>query len=123
MSAGLFTKGKYTTNAGVVVAIRVQPETLSATLGGTANASASGAVTPGYPRATVSKSKRSVGIHARTVTLRFVGAAAPAGYASNQTYTIPVMSAALWDTLAEETACTYQATPATVVSTSPEKIR
>jgi len=122
MSSGVFTRAKYTTDAGTIVPIRVQPETLAATLGGTANATAAGAVTPGYPKATVSKSRRAYGIHARTVTLAFIGTP-PDGYAPNQTLTIPVMSLTVWQGLSEGVACTYLAKTAEVVSVNPEKIR
>lgn len=122
MSAGVFTRSRYTTDAGIVVPIRVQPETLTATLGASANSGSTNDVTPGYPRATVSKSRRSIGIHARTVTLKFTGTA-PTGYAANQTYTIPVMSRTVWLTLSEGVTCTYLTVAAEVVSVNPEKIR
>lgn len=123
MSAGKFTKGKYQTNGGIVVPIRVQPETLSATLGQGTNSSVTGEIVPGYPRATISRSKRSVGIHARSVTLRFTGATPPTGYAAGETYRIPVMSPTVWNALGEGVSATYLGAPAEVVSTSPEKIR
>lgn len=121
MSSGVFSRSKYETNLGVVVAIRVQPETIAATLGGAPNAAPADDITTGYPRATVSKSRRSVGIHARMVTIAFT--TPPTGYAVGQTHSLPVLTEAVWDGLAEGVACTYLGVAATVVSVTAEKVR
>lgn len=122
MSAGAFTRAFYDTNNGIRLAIRVQPETLAATLGGTVNASKTAPADQGYPRATVHKSRKSPGIHARTVTLQFT-ATPPTGYKVGSTYILPVMDLAVWTNLSEGAVCTYLGVAAEVVSTNPEKIR
>lgn len=122
MSAGVFTRARYETNLGVVVPIRVQPETLTAVLGSANNASADEDITIGYPRAVSSRSQRSPGIHARTVTLKFT-AAPPTGYAVGQTYRIPVMQEEVWNALGEGIECNYLGVAAEVVSVRAEKIR
>lgn len=94
MSAGEFTPSFYETsseNGGFVLRCRVQPETLAATIGGTANTSASGPATaPGS--ATIGRGRRSAGVNMRYVTLGFT-AAAPTGYTGDP-IRIPVLDPA-----------------------------
>lgn len=95
MSTGAFVLSKYETNEGAIVPIKLQPETITATIGGTANAAPAAAVDPGYPSADVSRSKRAIGIHARTVTARITAPATD--YLENTTVRIPVLTEAVWD--------------------------
>lgn len=122
MSAGAFTRSFYTTNAGNVVPIRVQPETLQATIGGVGNLSAGGPATAGFPSATVSGSRRGIGIHPRTVTLTITGAP-PTGYKLAQSYTIPVVNQAAWDAAITGTVASYLGAAAEVLSANPERIK
>jgi hypothetical protein len=84
MSAGIFIETTYEANYGAGTAthpIKLQPETLLADIGGTANAPAAGA--PNNPiSALVSKSRRGLGLHPRFVYLLLTGAP-PAGYEAN----------------------------------------
>ncbi len=122
MSAGAFERTRYTTDGGAQVNIRVQPETLAASLGGTVNAGSATAADAGYPSAIVSKSRRGIGIHPRTVTVKFQGASVPAGYLAGQSYTIPVMSDSAWANLASGSSITYLGTACDFISKNPEKI-
>ena len=71
MSAGKFDlNGKYESDAGNVYRCRPQPETKELTLDGTANAYPAGAITAGLGSVTLTKSKRSLGVIPRTVTVR-----------------------------------------------------
>lgn len=94
MSAGAFETAFYglsAENGGFTIRCRVQPETLAAEIGGTANAGAAGpADAPGS--ATISQGRRSAGVNMRYVTLGFTGAA-PAGY-SGDPVRIPVLTPA-----------------------------
>jgi len=75
MSSGRFTTSVYETsaeNGSFKLRCRVQPETLSATFAGAANAAPAGPVTaPGS--ATISQGRRSAGVNMRYVTVQWVG--------------------------------------------------
>lgn len=88
MSTGAFQNSFYNSNkTGDVHPIRIQPETLTLSVGGVANAAAAGPA--GSPiSAQVSQSKRSKGLNARTVTFKFTPAS-PAGYLVNSPITLP----------------------------------
>lgn len=122
MSAGAFSRSKYQTNDANVVPVRVQPETISAGFGQGTNAPPAGSVIAGFPSANVSRSRRSIGIHVRTVTVAFT-ATPPIGYLANQTYSIPVLTSSVWDAIVVGSAGTYLGTATEVVSKSPEIIR
>lgn len=71
MSAGNFILSRYQADNGAIHPIRLQPETLAASIG-TVNVAPTGTVTVGL-RAKVSKTKRAYGLGPRTVTVRFTG--------------------------------------------------
>lgn len=121
MSQGNFVISIYVTDNGDKVPIKTQPETLAATIGGAANASGAAPVTKGFPSADVSRSKKSIGIHARTVSLRFT-ATAPAGYAANSILRIPVLTRTLWDDAGKGTVVSYLGVAGVVAGRSPEII-
>lgn len=81
MSAGNFVETGYAANYGDATAIhpiRLQPETLVADIGGTANAPEAGP--PNNPiSAIVSKSRRGLGLHPRFLYLILTGTP-PTGY-------------------------------------------
>ena len=71
MSAGKFDlDGKYESDAGNVYRCRPQPETALMAIGGVTNAYPAGAITAGLGSVTLTKSKRSLGVIPRTVTVR-----------------------------------------------------
>ena len=123
MSAGKFSDAFYelsAENGGGKARCRVQPETLSATIGGAANSSAGGAAT--LPSsAVVSRGRRSRGINMRTVTLKWTGAA-PDGY-DGKTVTIPVLTVAAFTAWAFEATGTYLSTPVKVVGRTAESVK
>lgn len=95
MSAGLFNIVSYPAEyaAGEVHKIRIQPETAALSIGGTANTPPTDAPTSPIS-AMVSKSKRGLGLHAATVTLKSTATtASPAGYALGSVTTIPLLNA------------------------------
>ena len=119
MSAGTFSKAFYATDTGNIAPVRVQPETLTASVGGGANASAAGPATTGFPAVLISKSRRSKGIHPRYVTVEF-SATPPAGYAIGGYYNIHIMQASVWAAVEEGDTGTYLSTAVRVISKSPE---
>lgn len=94
MSAGVFKNVGYAADYGAGTAIhpiRVQPETEQLTLDGTANTGEDSADISNPISAQTSKSRKGLGLHPRTVSVKFT-AAAPTGYAENQIYRIPLLN-------------------------------
>ena len=122
MSAGAFQIAKNEANDGTsIYPVRLQPETLGAAFDGTANAEPTGATNqPIF--AQVSRANGGYGVRPRKATVRFT-AAAPTGYKADQTYTLPVMTAALWDSIVPGQVGTYLGVATQVVSKTPESIR
>lgn len=121
MSAGAFTISKYESDSGTIYPIRVQPETLTANLG-SANAAPAGTV-DGTVLARARKNRRGYGVGARTVRVRFTGAA-PDDYAPNQTLSIPVLTPDVFNAIIpNSTTGTYLGAAILVIGKSPESVR
>lgn len=124
MSAGSFSISKYqcdVQNGGYVLSCRVQPETLSASIAGTANSAPSGAINaPGS--ATISQGKKSAGVNMRSVTLAWTSEP-PTGYAENRTVRIPVLDPVTYAEWTVGATGTYLSRPVQVVGRSPETVR
>lgn len=112
MSAGLFTIARYAANYGdadQIHPIRVQPETLEADIGGVLNGSSALELTSPIS-ATVSRSTRALGLHARVIFARLTGTA-PTGYAAGSLIRIPALSEAFFNAAAiPGTSMTYLGT-------------
>lgn len=120
MSAGQFASSKYQADSGNIYSIRVQPETLLATIGGTANAAPAGAVDQEVS-AKVSKGNRGIGMKPRAVTFRWTGAA-PDDYNPQGLVTIPILTQALYNAIVKDAAVSYLGATGAVVSKSPERV-
>jgi hypothetical protein len=122
MSSGIFADSFYESNKlGTVHPIRVQPETISLTLGGQANTAPDGASAI-LPSAQVSRGKRSIGINARTVSIRLT--ATLANYKAGSVITLPWLDPDTFDAIIPKaTTGTYLATACIVVGTSPETVK
>ncbi len=120
MSAGEFQYSRYESNTGTIYRIRVQPETLQATIG-SANAAPTGAI-DGQGTVRVGGGNRQFGIKARSVTVKFT-ADPPDNYAENQLYRIPILQETLWDAINLGDTGTYLGTAIEVVGKSPERVR
>lgn len=112
MSRGDFTDAFYETDSGEICKVRVQPETLAATIGGTANASATGPATQ-LASAIVRKGKRQIGVGCRLVGIKWD--TPPTDYTGEIAY-IPVMSPTLFNSLSGGEAVTYNGGSGTVIS-------
>lgn len=124
MSAGAFTTTKYAASYGdadQIHPIRVQPETLSATIDGTANAAPTGAQNNPI-QARVSGGRRQIGLQARFVTLRAPATGQPTGYQANGLTKIPALTEAFYNKATKGATCTYQSVSYTVVSRSRERV-
>lgn len=120
MSSGTFTIAKYQADSGEIHPIRVQPETLLLNVG-SVNAQATGTLSSDIS-VRARKGKREFGIGARTVSFRFT-AAPPTDYAANQTYTMPILTAAVWDAAVKGTTGTYLSTAIQVAGKSRESVK
>jgi len=123
MSAGEFTRSVYETNEGNFANIKVQPETLLATIDGVINVAGAGP-TNQEASAQVSKGKRTIGINARTVTLEWVSGV-PAGY-SGDPVTIPALTPAFYNACNPNSSTatgTYLEEAVRAVGRSPETVK
>lgn len=125
MSSGSFVVSKYAAAYGSgtnIHPIRVQPETLllSLLVGGvaTANAAPSGGVTSPIS-ARVSSGKRTLGLNAFTIGIKFTGTP-PTGYAANQRINLPALNPTIRG-VAKGATGTYLSASVIVVGTSPER--
>lgn len=97
MSAGPFVNAFYESETeGEVLGVRVQPETLTLTVGGVSNADPGGPATQKVG-ALVGGSRRRRGIHTRRVRVIFT--TTPDGYKVGGVCSYPVLNQALWEQL------------------------
>lgn len=122
MSSGIFSDSFYSSNElGSVHPIRVQPETIALVLGGQANTAPAGTGAVG-PSAQVSRGKRSIGINARTVSVRLT--AALANYKAGSVISLPWLDNSTFAALTPKvTTGTYLATACILVGKTPETVK
>lgn len=121
MSSGRFQVGTYEMDDGNIVKIKIQPETLAADLG-SPNIFPVGAITIPNLSAKVSGSKRSIGVNARTVTVRFTDTL-PDDYSGDDISGIPVLVKATFDAINKGVSTgTYLGQPVTIVGKSAEVV-
>lgn len=122
MSAGAFVLAKYEADNGDIQPIRLQPETIAASLGAGTNVEPAGGVTvAAFARS--GGGNRKYGVKARSVTLRF-GNTAPAGYSPNSTVRIPVLTPAVYNAiLGPGVSAEYLGVACTIVGKNPQRGR
>lgn len=124
MSAGAFTVTKYAASYGdgdQIHPIRVQPETITASIGGTANNPPSGSQNNPI-QCRVGGGKRSIGLRARSVTLRAPTSDQPDGYRPGGITKIPALTEAFYNAATKGANCSYLGATFTVVSRSRERV-
>lgn len=120
MSIGVFTVSKYENEDGGIHGIRIQPETLTLTLNGSANSAVAGDIDQ-ISRAKVSGSRRSYGVHARTVTVRLTAAGASGSVGSLNT--LPWLQESTFAAIKPDQTGTYNGSACIVVGKTAEKIK
>jgi hypothetical protein len=123
MSQGSFQIVNYGSNKlSTVHPIRIQPETLTLTIGGVTNSAPIGSGV--LPSAQVSQGKRKKGLNARTVTFKFAPGSQPTGYKPESPITLPWLqnNDTFNETFAGQTG-TYQGSDIVVVGTANETAR
>jgi hypothetical protein len=122
MSAGSFVVTTYEASYAVAIhPIRVQEETVSASIGDVDNG-AVGATVTNPIQARVSGSRRSIGLIARKVRLRLAsGSSIPAGdYDANSTTVIPALTRAFYEAATKGAVVSYLGANWIVLSRSGE---
>ena len=118
---GPFAQGaKYEADDGTIYRIRVQPETLAASIGGV-NASPGGSV-DGQGTVRVGGGARQFGIRARSVSVRFTGTP-PTGYDEGEILRVPILTPSRYASISLGTTGTYLGVPCEVVGKNPERVR
>lgn len=121
MSAGGFTTAVYEANAGTFHNVRLQPETLAATIGGTANAAPAGPVdSPFWCK--VSKGATEYGLGPRFGVIGWNDGAAPTGYKESENVAIPILDPALFIAANIGDAVTYNGGTGTLVGKRAENV-
>jgi len=122
MSSGAFIISKYESDIiANIRPIKIQPETLGLVVGSQTNTAPTGAAVGGLGSAQVSSGKRSLGVHARTITIKFD--TAPTGYKQGGLIRLPILRKAMFDGIARGATGTYLEEAITVVGVSSEEIR
>lgn len=123
MSAGKFETASYAASyaANTNHPIRVQPETMALAFGANTNGDAIGAINNPIS-AVVSRTRRSLGLRPRTVTIKFTGEP-PEGYEDAGLITLPWLQTTGFNALVRGTTGTYLDADVEVVSTEPERAR
>lgn len=126
MSAGAFLNTGYEAESGTIFPIRVQPESLTLTLNGTANDAPAAAPAINLPSAQVGKGRRAIGVNARLVRFKITDATPPAGYKADGLLTLPVLQIATYTAYGKGQTGTYTlngtAYAVAYVGKSPETI-
>ena len=127
MSAGAFINSRYAANyaAATIHPIRVQPETIAASA-----AAPGGAVTNDPPAdpttnpisAQVTKSTRSLGLHARLISIKVTGTP-PTGYLAGSTVRLPALTPAFAAAAIKGVVITYLGATWEVIGTRAEVTR
>lgn len=108
MSSGAFIRSRYqaTYNTANIHPIRVQPETIAASIGGVTNAAPTG--TQNNPiSAKVSGSKRTVGLIPRKIIIAAPTSSPPTGYLPGGKTTIPALTESFYNAAIKGVTCTY----------------
>jgi len=121
MSAGAFSRTFYESDTGLIHPIRLQPETLAATIEGQALDPVAGPTTSSIS-AQVTGSRRGLGLFARYVTVAFTGTP-PTGYLAGQSYRLTVCDPAIYAAINVLDDGLYLGAVIQVVSKTPERIR
>lgn len=120
MSVGPFIDAKYQRNGGNVQAIRIQPETLTLTIGGTDNTEPAPEINSA--RGTSASGRRSILFTgARRVGIRITGGTSP--FAVGTVHYVPVLTPGNFDDMVEprNQTGTYQGQACVCIGGSPER--
>jgi len=123
MSAGAFVYSTYAANYGAgasIHPIKVQPETIAATIGAAGNDDGGTLNNPISAR--VSGSRRGLGLFARLIRARLTGTA-PDGYSANSVISIPALNVAFFTAAVKGAELDYLGTTWEITGTTVEEAK
>lgn len=121
MSSGPFDDSIYTSDEGDTYPVKIQPETLGATINGVANAAAPGPADQQiYAR--VSGARRGYGVFTRTVRLEVTGVGT-SNLTVGSVITIPALTQTFYAACRGSRTGTYNGANVRTVGRSPERIK
>lgn len=121
MSAGPFQTGVYQADGGDFHRIRVQPETLALVIDSNTNDEASGTINSDFA-AQSSRSRRSYGLHARVVRIKFTGDV-PEGYKPESPIQLPWLVPGTYASLRAGQTGSYLGQAIELIGKTPEVAR
>lgn len=123
MSAGAFSRSRYQASyTGTPIhPIRVQPESIAASIGGVVNNPPAG-VASNPISARVSGGKRTLGLTARKVIIAAPTVSPPTGYLPGGKTVIPALTETFYNAAIKGATCTYLGAAFVVVSRSVEYV-
>lgn len=121
MSAGTFVRSRYqaTYDTNAIHPIRVQPETIAASIGGTANDPPAGAANSPIS-ALSSIGSRARGLKPRMINIQFPATGQPTGYKALGVTSIVALTAEFWALAVNGAAITYLGVTCTVIGRTSE---
>lgn len=121
MSAGTFTIRIYEADSAETHFIKQQPESAVFSIDGVANAIPAGPPTSPF-WAETNRAAKQYGLRPRKLVFRFTPGQEPDGYATGQTYAIPVYTKSIYDAAVIGSPATYLGGTGTIVGRVPEDI-
>lgn len=121
MSSGAFDDVLYEANDGKFYNARVQPETLTLTLGGLPNTQGAGPVTPGLPSARISGGRRRYGVFMRGVRVE-ITTSGTSGLDVGSIITLPCLNPEIFEGATKGVVGTYNGANVRVKGQVAEKI-
>lgn len=121
MSAGSFINSRYQSDDGTIHQIKLQPETVAMTVGGTANAAPTGAIDSVFA-AEVNRGAKAYGLKPRKINVSFEGEP-PTGYRPYTSLSLPILTTDLFEAISDNDVVVYNGGSGKVSSKVAENIR
>lgn len=121
MSAGAFSNARYESDLGTVHLIKVQEETLTMTVGGTANAAPTDAIDSVFAAET-SRGAKAYGLRPRKINVSFT-TEPPTGYRPYTSLQLPILTTDLFEAISDDDVVVYAGGTGKVSSKVAENIR
>lgn len=121
MSAGAFSNTRYESDGGTIHFIKVQEETLTMTVGGTANDAPTGAIDSQFAAET-SRGAKAYGLRPRKINVSFTDEP-PTGYRPYTSLQLPILTTDLFESISDNDVVVYAGGTGEVSSKVAENIR
>lgn len=121
MSAGSFSNSRYESDSGTIHLIKVQAETLTMTVGGTANDAPTEAIDSVFAAET-SRGAKAYGLRPRKINVSFTDEP-PTGYRPYTSLQLPILTTDLFESISDNDVVVYAGGTGEVSSKVEENIR